>query len=372
MPRPHVIFTEFHKRELFLKVSIRVGFPILRKADCKKVGELIVKSGFSGISESTIYRLFLWKGNTNSPYLHTLDILAQFCGFNDWIDFDTHIQKLDSLVRGFGRFDNSNPFFNSLITICIHDKTFKPLQTYTEQFQEIEDNEIKYKYAEEIFKSTLTNKDNTLFFKNFCHFEIIRSYFFELLADPTFSIPNYEDGIKFYLKEVKFENSLKELQDFIFGNCMLFRHYYLSHQYEKARKIAKIIFEDFHLTEQQMNEIHVFPVARYLGCKLMYLDIKQSLNETLDFIEKLKSYLRGRITILSRHEQAFIFYNLGEAYLLNAFITPAHHNQLKELFVSLFDDFPGYLFHEKLEKMLPYFNKNGSFFMHSSKSLEIS
>ena len=372
MPRPHVIFTEFHKRELFLKVSIRVGFPILRKADCKKVSELIGESGFSGISESTIYRLFLWKGNTNSPYLHTLDILVQFCGFNDWIDFETHIQKLDSFVRGFGRFDNSSPFFNSLITICIHDKAFKPLQTYTEQFEEIDDYELNYKFAEEIFKSTLTNKDNTAFFKNFCHFEIIRSYFFELLADPTFSIPNYEAGIKFYLKEVKFENSLKELQDFVFGNCLLFRHYFLSQQYEKARNLSKILFEEFHLTEKQMNEIHVFPVARYLACKLMYLDMKKSMNETLDFIGYLKTYLQGRITILSRQEQAILFHNIGEAYLLNGFISAIHHNQLKELFFSLFADFPGYLFHEKLEKMLPYFNKNGSFFMHSSKTLAIS
>jgi hypothetical protein len=94
MPKPKYLLSEYTKKEIFKKLCIQVGFPIFTKLDCKKVSELITKSGFSGISESTIYRLFLWKGNKNMPYLHTLNTLAEFCGYESWNDFDIQQQEI--------------------------------------------------------------------------------------------------------------------------------------------------------------------------------------------------------------------------------------------------------------------------------------
>jgi hypothetical protein len=370
MPKPKYLLSEYNKKEIFKKICIQVGFPIFTKLDCKKVSELITDSGFSGISESTIYRLFLWKGNTNRPYLHTLNTLAEFCGYSSWNDFELQQQEIDSFVLGYGKFQNSRVEVKSLISICIHENELKPLYAYTEQFETIDDFEIKSKFAKEIFNSTLTNSNNEQFFKTFHHFPIIREFYFELLADPSFSIPNYESGIELYLKNIKPENSLKDLQDFIFGNCLLFRHYFLSKKLAKAKKLGKILFENLALTDQQISEIHVFPVARYLSCKLMYLDMKNNLVETFDFIEELHDFLGKRMTEISLHEQRILFYNIGEAYIFNGLITQQDHNQLKKLFAHLFDQLPSQLINQKLEKIVPYFNKNGSFLIHYLNQLE--
>ena len=370
MPKPKHELLEYRKKEIFKKICVQVGFPIFTKLDCKKVSELITESGFSGISESTIYRLFLWKGNKNRPYLHTLNTLAKFCGYESWNDFELKQQELDSLMFGFGKFHKSKVEVKSLISICIHENELKPLYTYTEQFEAIDDSEIKSTFAKEIFNSTLTNSNNEHFFKAFHHFPIIREFYFELLADPTFSIPNYESGIELYLKNIKPENSTKDLQDFIFGNCLLFRHYFLSKKIFKAKKLGKILFENLKLTDQQMREIHVFPVARYLSCKLMYLDMKNNLVETFDFIEELHSFLAKRMSEISLHEQRILFYNIGEAYIFNGLISQQDHTHLKQLFVHLFNQLPNQLVNQKLEKIVPYFNKNGSFLIHYLNQLD--
>ncbi len=370
MPKPKYLLSEYTKKEIFKKICVQVGFPIFTKLDCKKVSELITKSGFSGISESTLYRLFLWKGNKNMPYLHTLNTLAEFCGYASWNDFDIQLQEIDSFVLGFGKFQQSDASIKSLITVCIHENELKPLCRYTEQFETIDDFKIKTKFAEEIFNSTLTNSNNEQFFKTFHHFPVIREFYFELLADPSFSIPNYESGIQYYLKNINPENSLKDLQDYIFGNCLLFRHYFLTKKVSKAKKLGKILFENLALTDQQLQEIHVFPVARFFACKLMYLDSKNNLLETFDFIKEIHDFLGKIIPAISLHEQRILFYNIGEAYVFNGMISMQDHDQLKALFSHLFDQLPHQLIDQKLEKIVPYFNKNGSFYIHHLHKLE--
>lgn len=245
MPKPKYLLSEYNKKEIFKKLCIQVGFPIFTKLDCKKVSELIAESGFSGISESTIYRLFLWKGNKNRPYLHTLNTLAQFCGYSSWNDFEIQQQEIDSFVLGYGKFQNSKVEVKSLISICIHENELKPLYTYTEQFESIDDFEIKSTFAKEIFNSTLTNTNNEQFFKTFHHFPIIREFYFELLADPSFSIPNYESGIELYLKNIKPENSLKDLQDFYLWKLSLVPTLFSIQEASKSEKTRENVVRKF-------------------------------------------------------------------------------------------------------------------------------
>jgi hypothetical protein len=362
MPKPNFIITDFQKNELFKKLCIKVGFPIRTKLDCKKVSELIEQAGLPGVSESTIYRLFLLKQYTNQPYLHTLNIFATFCGFNDWADFEEIQAETEDFIHGFGKFQTKSNQFKSLIAICIHSDELKPLEKYTEQFENTTAPHFKEKFAEEIFQAVLTNKNNETFFKSFYHFSVIREYFFEILADPTFSIPGYEAGIKYYLKDLNHETSTKDLQDLVFGNCLLFRHYYVSKQIEKAKEIGRFLFSELNLTPDHLAAIHVFPVARYLACRLMYLEFQQHIQQAHDFFDSICEDISSKMTRLTIEEQRILFYSLGEALVMSAVFTPIQHQQLKELFAHLFQSLPNRVLDQKLDKIVPYFNKNSSIF----------
>jgi hypothetical protein len=362
MPKPNFIITDFQKNELFKKLCVKVGFPIRTKLDCKKVSELIEQAGLPGVSESTIYRLFLLKQYTNQPYLHTLHIFAKFCGFNDWSDFETVQNNTEDFILGFGKFQNKSSQFKSLIAICIHTNELKPLENYTEQFEDTTAVHFKEKFAEEIFQAVLTNRNNETFFKSFYHFSVIREYFFEILADPTFSIPGYEAGIKYYLKDLKHEMSTKDLQDLVFGNCLLFRHYYVSKQVQKAKQIGRFLYTELNLTAEQLANIHVFPVARYLACRLMHLDLQQHVLQAHDFFDSICEDISSKMSRLTIEEQRILFYSLGEALVMSTLFTPVHHHQLKELFAHLFQFLPNRVLDQNLDKIVPYFNKNSSIF----------
>lgn len=362
MPKPNFVITSYQKNELYKQLCLKIGFPIRTKLDCKKVSELIEHAGLSSISESTIYRLFLLSTNENHPYLHTLNILVQFCGYKDWNEFETVQNETEQFVFGFGKFQSSNSNFKSLIAVCIHTNELKPLLHYTEQFDSNNNEKHKAKFAEEIFQSVLTNKQNDSFFKKFSHFSVIREHFFEMLADPTFSIPGYEAGIQYYLKGLKHETSDKDLQDVIFGNCLLFRHYYITHQTDKAQKMGKFLFAELKLNPEQLTKLHMFPVARYWSCKLMYLDLNNQSKATVRFFEQLLDELSKKLSLLTIEEQRIVFYSLAESLALNTILQEAQHRQLKALFAHLFEFFPKHLIEQKLDKIVPYFNKNSSIY----------
>jgi hypothetical protein len=362
MPKPNFVISSFQKNELFKQLCLQIGFPIRTKLDCKKVSELIEHAGLSSISESTIYRLFLLPSNNNQPYLHTLNILVQYCGYKDWHEFESIQNETEQFIFGFGNFSNKSTQFKSLIAVCIHSDELKPLISYTEQFDSYTNEKHKLKFAEEIFQSVLTNKHNDSFFKKFSHFSVIREHFFEILADPTFSIPGYEAGIQYYLKGLKHESSDKDLQDVIFGNCLLFRHYYTTQQKDKAQKIGRFLFTELKLTQDHFNNLHMFPVARYWSCQLMYLEMLQQIKPTFEFYEKLIDDLQQRMVLMTTEEQRIVFYSLGEALMMNSILSEAHQLQLKGLFAHLFEFFPKQLQNQRLSKIVPYFNKNSSIY----------
>ncbi|MEN9400557.1 MAG: hypothetical protein RL632_1660 [Bacteroidota bacterium] len=362
MPKPNYVLSDYLKKELYKLVCIRLGFPIRSKLDCRKLSEQITTEGHSSISESSLYRLFLHHGSSNRPYLHTLDILARFCGFNGWNDFEEQQNKLDSFVRGYGLFPQNRTSLKSLISVCIHTDEIKPLIHYTEQFNDITDVDLKVKFAEEIFQSTLTNSDNRLFFRQFCRFPVIREYYFEFLADPSFSIPNYEEGIHCYLSGLRKDERLRDLQDYVFGNCLLFRHYFISGQLNKAGSIGKELYERMNLNENQLTEIGVFPTARYFSCKIIYFELKKDKKRMTELIEELFDYLERKMVGQTREEQRIFFFSLGECFILSTLIDLQIHDRLKVMFSHLFDVMPSKLYDQKLDKIIPYFNQNGSLY----------
>ena len=87
MPKPKYIVSPIELDLLLQEIYLKTGIIIQTKRDCKKISELISDSD-NFISESTVYRLFVLKNKSYTPYMHTLDVLSVFCGHKNWADWN--------------------------------------------------------------------------------------------------------------------------------------------------------------------------------------------------------------------------------------------------------------------------------------------
>ena len=66
------------------KIEARYGNPILYSKDCEGLAISINKSGLQRVSITTLKRLFGFARSVDQPRIYTLDILANYIGYNDW------------------------------------------------------------------------------------------------------------------------------------------------------------------------------------------------------------------------------------------------------------------------------------------------
>ena len=123
-----------------------------------------------------------------------------------------------------------------------------------------------------------------------------------------------------------------------------------------------MVFVNLALNEHQLIEIGVFPTARYFSCKILFFEFNGDKVQLREFIEWMFELISKQRPFQTTEEQRIIFYSLGECFLLSSLIDLHFHERLKSLFSELFDVMPSNLFHQKLDKIIPYFNQNGSLY----------
>ncbi len=361
MPKPKYKLSPYLKNGLYWKVIETIAFPIYTKADCRKVCELFKLKGLPVLSESTLYRLFLLEGNDNVPYLQTLDILAKFCNYKDWHSLEKHLNELSTFEWSLGKVHTKNTNTISLLTSCIHHNELKSVYNFSEQFDESLELEKKGLLGEEFYKALKTNPNkNDLFFKNFSKLPIVREAFFEYMADPTFKIPNYEIGLKYYLLGIKPEQSTKSLQDFIFGNCLLFRYYYLNNNKEQSKKLGINLYETYNFSSKDLSPIHIFPKIRYLAYKLFYLNINGTIQEMEKYETWLLNYVSKITQKLTLEEKRIVLYTIADVFVNNVSTKIDMHKQLKLMFSDVLNTLPAFVSEASLKDALPYLNRNAA------------
>lgn len=350
------------RRQLYRSISSRVGFPIRNKLDCLKVSELIHQSGFPAISESTLYRFFLWEKNTHVPYIHTLDTIARFCGFSSFKDFENYQFEIDRFTIGFGKIPaESEREIPSLLHWCIRMNEMQPLFSFAEQIPTTVAFDKKIALGEELFFALKSNPTASLhFFKNFAKLPIIRESLFELWADPNFTINGYEKGLIYYLEGLNPNEKIRDLQDFVFANCLLYRHYYLTNRTDDAKNIAHELFVKRPLELNERDTIHIFPVGRYFACRLLHFHLEKQCKEMDSFWDELKEWMVTRIPCWDREQQQIIFFNLAEAALFISVSGDRIARELKELFAPILRQLPAHLANADLKDVLPYIDKNSA------------
>jgi hypothetical protein len=359
MPKPIHYTSTFSLNELKKQVSLLAGFPIWTKADCLKLSKLIEEKTKKNVSESTLYRFFVQKDKPNKPYIHTLDILALYCGAKDWHEFEIKVNENEKFDFSYGKIHLENREINSLLQVCIHQNELKALYNFTEQFPSDVDFDKKIRIGYEFYQALATNENsNDTFFKNFSSLPLIRETLFELMADPDFSLKDYENGLVYYANSVRPENSDKELEAFIFSNALLFRHNFVTKKYAKALELGKTLYEKFDLNETQLNKLAIFPKTRYLAYKLFYLELLEQKMEKLKYEEELLFFCQENITKWSLFELRVGFYNIAEAFHFTK-TDQKTITSFKTIFSKLFETLPSGVAEKPLHKILPYVQENG-------------
>lgn len=153
MPKPIHKISDYNLSHLKSKLEEKLTFRIITKLDCKKASESIQLENDKSISESTIYRLFLLEGNKNTPYQHTLDILAQFIGQKDWFSFENYLIEITDFQNLYGVFPGQQQY-KSLLSFNIHHGGLKPLYHFLEQFPTDISFDKKGILGKDIYKSS--------------------------------------------------------------------------------------------------------------------------------------------------------------------------------------------------------------------------
>lgn len=349
-------FDAYSFHELNIQLMKKLGYRIKSKTDCAKLSELIFKEGLGLISQSTLYRILLYD-KEHKPFYNTLSIIAQFLGYDDWDGFYKAVQYKKRFEQINGNLSKVN-LEKSLIYQCIQLENYIPLEALFDNILDVGQEE-KDSIMLTVFDSLLISNKTIPFFHFFTNNRFVREEFFEHGVDPTFRIANYDVGFNLYLKNCKPTNSVLDLQSYIFGNCILLRHYFLKGKYLNAKAIGKKIYNELIITEKELNEIYIFPRMRYLSSKLLFLKLTNSKpNGIIDYVLFLLKYAKSVYSTLDAFEKRIVFYTISEVFI-QAKIDYNYQEQIKSIFINDFSKLPNSLIDKPLHKIITYFEPNG-------------
>jgi hypothetical protein len=299
-----------NKKILLETIFNKSGIYITTKNDCKLISQLIADEKVGFLSESTLYRFFLYNEHANKPYKNTFNVLAKFCGYPDW---NTFLKYYDSNYL----FNEPKFLNNSIDTVIkgfVSNENFKPL---IEVFETLENE--NYKTKEFFGVKTFLNFQKTSLFpkfiKEFGHHHFVREILIESLFDPYHRMNGYAESIEHYMNATD-KNSNYYIRDLIFTQAVLFRHYYLTSN-PKAIEFGKKLYEDSSW-ESSINQLHIFPQTRFMAYKFWYLKLKNNSKlQQKTYSDYFKNWIKNEIEKKDTIHELNIIYHTTKEVLLD-------------------------------------------------------
>jgi hypothetical protein len=263
----------YYDKILLDKIFNKTGIYITNKNECKLLSQIIANEKIGYLSESTLYRFFLYPNGNHKPYKNTLNILAQFCGYASW---DNFVIYCDSVYL-FTDANFLNKTFDTIISGFVNQEKFSSL---IDVFESVSDE--NYKTKEYVGLRTFISFQKTTsfstFVKKYGQYDFVRNILLEALYDPFHRIQGYTDSFLYYL-ELTNPNYTNYLQDYIFANAVLFRYFYFN-DILKAKEIGRKLY-DLPISSNELDTIYIFPKARYVAYKMWYLHLNEAKKNTL-------------------------------------------------------------------------------------------
>jgi hypothetical protein len=201
---------------------------------------------------------------------------------------------------------------------------------------------------------------NLEFYKQFHSLPIVREGFFEYLADPDFSIPDYEIGLGYYLKNIKPHQSIKSLQDYIFANSLLLRYYYLKGNKYSVVKLGKELYLYLMLSEKDLEEVYVFPKMRYFSYRLYFDELHFGFNK--NYFEWLLDFTFKEIENSTLMESRIIIHTICDTLQIYPKLQEEIYNQFVLKCPKIFMKFPSYIHKLSIKERLRFVDPNGATF----------
>lgn len=334
------------KKLLLESIFNKTGIFISSKNDCRLISQLIANEKVGFLSESTLYRFFLYPSHNSKPYKNTYNVLAKFCGYPDW---NTFLKYYDS-----NYLYNEPKFLNNSINIVIENfvvnEKFNPL---IEIYNTLEKE--NYKTKEFFGIKTFLNFQKTnlfpKFMKEFGDHPFVRYILIESLFDPYHRMNGYAEGIEYYMLKTN-ETSKDYTRDLIFSQAVLFRHYYLN-SHQKALETGKKLYEDA-TWEAEVKNLHIFPKIRFMAYKFWYLHMKKNeVAQQNEYAAYFKEWIKNEIQKTETIHELNIIYHTTKEVLRNLKLD-ALDKEIKILFEARISN--QYAHHLEFDKL---YNPNG-------------
>lgn len=360
MPKPKFRISHAVLNALKMKLEDALSYRIHTKYHCRQAAAVISEKTGKKISESTVYRLFLWENNLNSPYVQTLEILADYIGYPSWVALEVHLLELCKFRIKSGVFADSfdrEPY--SILFHCIQMKSFDALRSFFNQFTSDFSFEKKLILGEEIYAALYRNPHSTTdFYKEFHAVPIVRESFFEYFADPQFKLEHYEEGLNLYLQNIHPDVSLQCLQDYIFANCLLLRHYFFSKKLDDLDALGERLYIQLHVKQEALDQIHVYPHIRYRSYYLFYRYFHVGFDEV--YWQWLMQY-----AIILAHKQPvwerkIIIHTVLDALQFDEEHLNLTYERFSAEFTELFGLIPPHLNQRPVQQRIRFFDTNAA------------
>ena len=355
MRNHHFTLQSFSLLELKSQIQVKLCFTINSKPDCKKLSEILLLEGFGSVSETTLYRLFVnYSGIV--PYKNTLNILVRYIGYNDWENFIEAIENESSENLTIINKQAINE--NGLLYQCIALEADKPLQAY---FESLSDKSYEYQFRAglDVFDSLKQVKNQKRFFTTFIKNDFVKQYVLEYLFDPAFRIKDADYAYSLYANNLKPSFTLDDLQDFVFSQSVLFRHYYLQGALDKAIAVGKKIYVSNPFENNEIEALFIYPRIRFKAYKIWFLQLTGSDKISIeDYVIDLLDYAKIAILSLDTLSKKAVFQAIAEVFC-HSKVDYKYHLLLKDVFKNEYALLPEKLFEKSIKYALPYFEANG-------------
>ena len=174
-----------------------------------------------------------------------------------------------------------------------------------------------------------------------------------------FNNKNYDYAYKLYCKDATIDNSLDAIQDYVFSQSVLFRHYFLNGNHEEAFTIGTKIYTQTTITDSDLDAIYIFPNIRFRAYKIWYYQLLGKPKNSIEhYVIELLDYCKNNYNSLDSYGRKILFHCIAEVFCFSN-ISSKYHLQLKNIFEEEYFAIPNYLFEKPLKKSLPYFEPNG-------------
>ena len=125
--------------------------------------------------------------------------------------------------------------------------------------------------------------------------------------------------------------------------------------------MGKLIYADVSLTDNELQDLYIYPKIRYLAYRLLYLFMQGGFNQT--YWEWLLEFSIKEMEAAQLYEKRMILHTLLDVLQINPKIQEEQLNDFLQQFKDVFALFPANYKKLSLKEKMNYLNPNASNFV---------